>query len=284
MPSGEQFSEQRDIWATPYKFNGKELDAETGLYYYGARYYTPEIGIWLSVDPLSDKCPHQSNYMYCSGRLVNVIDPDGRDEWEFDEAGNMLNRIENKNQDSFHIIKNGKRSERNSISFSSGTVLEQSSVNYQDNSDKDKPIIGVDYFKIKGDENSQKAFEFFAKNTSSEWSQILTGNQEGEQGLSYLTTSCNGTLEAGAAYFGNKEKNIRGVNHNHPYPYEGLPSSNDKMFADAVMKTNGKNAFFNVYYFPFGKNADGVYVNFNNTGLTGKGYATRAAINHLRKY
>ncbi|MDY0217648.1 MAG: RHS repeat-associated core domain-containing protein [Bacteroidales bacterium] len=45
MPTGEQFSEQRDFWATPYKFNSKELDAETGLYYYGARYYTPEIGI-----------------------------------------------------------------------------------------------------------------------------------------------------------------------------------------------------------------------------------------------
>lgn len=30
MPSGEQFSEQRDNWATPYKFNSKELDAEIG--------------------------------------------------------------------------------------------------------------------------------------------------------------------------------------------------------------------------------------------------------------
>ncbi len=26
-------------WATPYTFNGKEMDDETGLYYYGARYY-----------------------------------------------------------------------------------------------------------------------------------------------------------------------------------------------------------------------------------------------------
>jgi len=28
-------------WETPYKFNGKEKDEETGMYYYGARYYTP---------------------------------------------------------------------------------------------------------------------------------------------------------------------------------------------------------------------------------------------------
>jgi len=35
-----------------YKFNGKELDAESGMYYYGARYYDPRISIWMSVDPM----------------------------------------------------------------------------------------------------------------------------------------------------------------------------------------------------------------------------------------
>ena len=32
-------------------FAGKELDGETGLYYYGARYLDPRISRWLSVDP-----------------------------------------------------------------------------------------------------------------------------------------------------------------------------------------------------------------------------------------
>jgi RHS repeat-associated protein len=82
MPSGEQFSEQRDIWATPYKFNGKELDAETNLYYYGARYYAAMENIWLSVDPLSDKYPHQSPFMFCSGNPVMRVDMDGmEDDW-----------------------------------------------------------------------------------------------------------------------------------------------------------------------------------------------------------
>ena len=35
----------------PYKFNGKEMDAETGLYYYGARYYEPDEARWYGVDP-----------------------------------------------------------------------------------------------------------------------------------------------------------------------------------------------------------------------------------------
>jgi RHS repeat-associated protein len=91
MPSGEQFSEQRDIWATPYRFNGKELDAETGLYYYGARYYTAEIGIWLCVDPLSDKYPSLSPYAYCALNPVILVDPDGREiNPIFDLDGNLL--------------------------------------------------------------------------------------------------------------------------------------------------------------------------------------------------
>ncbi|WP_260210109.1 RHS repeat-associated core domain-containing protein [Apibacter adventoris] len=42
------------MWNTPYLFNGKELDEETGLYYYGTRYYNPRESVWLSTDPLSD--------------------------------------------------------------------------------------------------------------------------------------------------------------------------------------------------------------------------------------
>ena len=72
-----------------YKFNGKELDQETGLYYYGARFhayrqagYTPEIGIWLSVDPLSDNAPEWSPYVYCFNNPVKLVDPDGKFPWE----------------------------------------------------------------------------------------------------------------------------------------------------------------------------------------------------------
>ena len=42
----------------PYKFTAKELDEETGLYYYGARYLDPKYSMWLSCDPaLSDYIP-----------------------------------------------------------------------------------------------------------------------------------------------------------------------------------------------------------------------------------
>ena len=49
----EIFVEERNgAWNSPYLFNSKELDEETGFYYYGARYLNPTNGRWLSVDSL----------------------------------------------------------------------------------------------------------------------------------------------------------------------------------------------------------------------------------------
>ena len=63
----------------PYKFNGKEFDEETGMYYYGARYMQPMASIWYGVDPLTEKYPNVSGYVYCMGNPVKMVDPDGRD-------------------------------------------------------------------------------------------------------------------------------------------------------------------------------------------------------------
>ncbi|WP_236255547.1 RHS repeat-associated core domain-containing protein [Chryseobacterium indoltheticum] len=62
---------------SPYKFNGKELDAETGYYYYGARYYNPRVSLWLNVDPLAEKMPSWSPYVYTFNNPINLVDPDG---------------------------------------------------------------------------------------------------------------------------------------------------------------------------------------------------------------
>uniref|UniRef100_UPI000570D8A7 RHS repeat domain-containing protein n=1 Tax=Treponema pedis TaxID=409322 RepID=UPI000570D8A7 len=87
----------------PFRFTGKELDEETGLYYYGARYLDPKYSRWLSGDPaLSDYIPkapidddakkHNENlpgmggvfnvvnlhvYHYAGNNPVKYVDPDG---------------------------------------------------------------------------------------------------------------------------------------------------------------------------------------------------------------
>ena len=65
-------------YRTRYLFNGKELDTETNLYYYGARYFEPNIAVWYGVDPLTEKYPFTSSYVYCDGNPVKYVDPDGK--------------------------------------------------------------------------------------------------------------------------------------------------------------------------------------------------------------
>ena len=78
VPFGEVFIEERNnTWNTPYLFNAKEFDEETGMYYYGARYYDPKISIWLCVDQDTESMPFASAYAYCLNSPVLLTDPDG---------------------------------------------------------------------------------------------------------------------------------------------------------------------------------------------------------------
>ena len=63
---------------TPYLFNAKEFDEETGMYYYGARYYEPRLSLWMSVDPLQEKYPNISTYCNAANNPIKFIDSDGR--------------------------------------------------------------------------------------------------------------------------------------------------------------------------------------------------------------
>ena len=79
LPYGELLvDEHSSSEELPYKFNGKEMDEETGLYYYGARYMDPKISMWLGVDPMIEKYPEISPYIYCHNNPIVLIDPDGR--------------------------------------------------------------------------------------------------------------------------------------------------------------------------------------------------------------
>ena len=81
-PFGGDYIDQQDPnteYSERFRFTGKERDAETGFDYFGARYYSSSLGIWLSVDPMSDKYPSLSPYVYCADNPVVRIDIDGRE-------------------------------------------------------------------------------------------------------------------------------------------------------------------------------------------------------------
>jgi RHS repeat-associated protein len=95
FPTGEIWvDEHSDTQRTPYLFSGKELDDETGLSYFGARYYDARQGQWISADPILDEMLEVGKltrdalepepfflpgyvYGYVANSPTNLTDPNG---------------------------------------------------------------------------------------------------------------------------------------------------------------------------------------------------------------
>ena len=61
----------------PYSFTGREYDEETNLQYHRARYYDPDLGRWISEDPIEFNSGDENLYRYVFNSPVNYFDPDG---------------------------------------------------------------------------------------------------------------------------------------------------------------------------------------------------------------
>src|SRR5690606_34775571 len=117
LPFGEMIVEHNQSANVPsgvgydnkWKFNGKELDDATGMYYYGARYYDPRISIFISVDPLAEQFVGWTPYHYVHNNPVNMIDPTGM------EADHIIvdndNKIQGGEMDGDLNIYRGKQDE-----------------------------------------------------------------------------------------------------------------------------------------------------------------------------
>jgi RHS repeat-associated protein len=83
LPYGNSESDYRPPrWrglAARERFTGKENDSEVGLIYFGARYYFPILGQWISADPLAihGLASGSNPYAYVSGKVMQAVDPDG---------------------------------------------------------------------------------------------------------------------------------------------------------------------------------------------------------------
>ena len=90
LPYGELLvDEHSSSEELPYKFNGKQFDEETGLYYYGARYMNPVTSLWYGVDPLAEKYVATGGYVYTLDNPVRLIDPNGNWSWPW-ERGSLI--------------------------------------------------------------------------------------------------------------------------------------------------------------------------------------------------
>ena len=90
FPFGESWVEESsNTQRTPYLFTAKELDEETGLYYFGARYYDPRTSVWQSGDRILGRYlngepnggvfapAHLALYCYVTNNPLIYTDPDG---------------------------------------------------------------------------------------------------------------------------------------------------------------------------------------------------------------
>lgn len=70
------------------RFNGKEeLENTPGPYVdYGARIYSTSARQWLCPDPMAEKYPEISPYVFCAGDPVNIVDPDGLSTYVYQNA------------------------------------------------------------------------------------------------------------------------------------------------------------------------------------------------------
>ena len=124
-----------------FTFTGKERDSETGFSYFGARYYDSDIlTAWLSVDPMADKYPNQSNYIYCSNNPIRIIDPNGMDEWELNTENGNFKRIGNKGGSEKDYYNVGTYNDEDKFEIQSTHCIERAN--------------NINSFRIKETENS----------------------------------------------------------------------------------------------------------------------------------
>ncbi|MBP3717500.1 MAG: hypothetical protein J6I79_08405 [Paludibacteraceae bacterium] len=172
IPYGEVFVEERNgSWTSSYLFNAKELDEETGLYYYGARYLDPPGARWLSVDPMWEKYMGMSPYNYCAGNPVKLVDPDGRKTFNGMSDYNQYNEYTGERTLIDYIIKGTETDKENT-----DNIYEHgSSIAIEHNGDYIMPFQVKKHFELDEDIlvlhscNTGYGNDCFAENLSFEY-------------------------------------------------------------------------------------------------------------------
>ena len=216
LPYGEllvdEHSSSEDL---PYKFNGKQFDEETGLYYYGARYMNPVASIWYGVDPLAEKYINIGSYIYCHSSPIMLIDPTGEGDY-YAKNGSYLGT--DKKKDNFIYIQ-----------YSSGKTKFEINGKYQN------------FQKLDVTRNTFLAFASAINNESS-------GNKQESMALAnvvmnFINDGGSKTLKTLDDVVLYRNSFMRGSNQKAVNEFQGLPinSKNRTLAIAAVINALGYN-------------------------------------------
>ena len=155
-----------------FTFSAKERDSETGLSYFGSRYYSSDLSIWLSVDPQASKYPSLSPYVYCANNPVKLVDPNG-EEWYVNQDGYIVEGT-NKKDHTLYAVEGKEKIIGDKLTYQAGDRKGQEiSMPIDDEIMKSFKTDenGYSQMDLTGKEESGlKMMRFFSRYTDVEWS------------------------------------------------------------------------------------------------------------------
>ncbi len=261
LPWGEDFKNQRrnGYAGARHTFSAKEKDTETGLSYFGSRYYSSDLSIWLSVDPMSDKYPSMSPYIYCANNPVRLVDPNGEEIYEFDENGKYIRTSGAQGSPDQIAIRQKDGSLKLSQEYDHGTINLGLNGNVKQ---ENGTYVNVQSLKISGDKEALDCFKFVADNSNVEWNMVRTGSIK--KGVNYLSSSQEYGKEHSISLF-TSNPNIRIREHWHSHTNGTIkPSENDYKMSEKLREMYGNmyspDGYIHTYVYSQGKSAK--YNNF----------------------
>ena len=257
--------------STRFTFSAKEKDAETGYSYFGSRYYNSDLSIWLSVDPMADKYPSLSPYVYCANNPIKLVDPNG-EEWYVNQDG-YIKEGDNKDDHTLYAVKGKENTFGDRLTYQRGDRKGQDiSMPIDDDVMKSFNTDENGYSKmdLTGKEDAGlNMMRFLSRNTDVEWSFWGGQDKEGNDFATMATShkkdsdpgSTNPVKNASIKQTSNHQTPLKFFIHSHPRraSWGTWASSNDKRIRDDC-KIGSPNAVFGIMH-------KGVLWDYNNNKL-----------------
>ncbi|UUV21794.1 RHS repeat-associated core domain-containing protein [Paenimyroides aestuarii] len=242
-----------------FKFNGKELDDATQMYYYGARYYDPRISIFVSVDPLAEQT--MEPYLYTGNNPIMFTDPTGmsKDGIEHDYKMNSegdITLVRETDDDFDRILKTDNKG--NIVKYGEGFLVPKSKKGQEkvavDNIAKGILKDGLNLesrdglFAVNGEgQPTLKEFNKFISEFSDYIGKEIAGIRLGEKNSSTVTKIKTYRYEGNTRHSSNMPRNWFSLYgdflkaHFHTHPYHNHTPSDD---ADIPLRNRHPNLPF----------------------------------------